>query len=282
MIDEQLPKFDIPGDFIPGDFITKEILDFYKTFPCKIKSGVFVILTQGEIDATINLSQYTVKADDFVVVAPNSFIQIHDVRGIVRLHFVAFSSGFLKSVNFHATSLDLLPLLIGNPVMHLPSETAVICRDFIDVIMRAYISDDKLLDKESYRSILNFFMQQLTKFYRNNPHLTEKNIARDKAILKDFMSLLLKHYTTEHSVTYYAKALGITLQHFCNTIKKVTGTTALDIISGMIIMDAKAQLKASNMAIKEIAISLGFNNQAFFNKFFKQHTGMTPQEYRKN
>ncbi len=264
MIEEQLPKFDIPGDFIPGDFITKEILDFYTAYPCKIKSGIFVILTQGELDATINLSQYTVKPDDFVVVAPNSFIQIHEVRGVIRLHFVVFSSTFLKSTNFHAASLDLLPLLIGNPVMHFPPETTLICRDFIDVIMRAYIAENKLLDRDSYHSILNFFMQQLTKFYRNNPQLTEKNIARDKAILKDFMGLLLKHYTTEHSVTYYAKALGITLQHFCNTIKKVTGTTALDIISGMIIMDAKAQLKSTNLAIKEIAASLGFTNQAFF------------------
>ena len=29
-----------------------------------------------------------------------------------------------------------------------------------------------------------------------------------------------------------------------------------------------------------IALSLGFNNISFFNKFFKQHTGITPQEYR--
>ena len=74
--------------------------------------------------------------------------------------------------------------------------------------------------------------------------------------------------------------MGITLPHFCSKIKNATGQTALEIISGVIIMDAKAQLKSTNLPIKDISISLGFNNPSFFNKYFKQHVGMTPQEYR--
>jgi transcription regulator, araC-type len=45
-------------------------------------------------------------------------------------------------------------------------------------------------------------------------------------------------------------------------------------------MDAKSRLKSSNEPVKNIALSLGFYNISFFNKFFKQHTGVTPQEYR--
>lgn len=45
-------------------------------------------------------------------------------------------------------------------------------------------------------------------------------------------------------------------------------------------MDAKSQLRAGNTQIKDIAMSLGFNNAAFFTKFFKRHVGMTPQQFR--
>ncbi len=107
-------------------------------------------------------------------------------------------------------------------------------------------------------------------------------MSRENAILKEFIQLALQNHMKEHTVSFYAGKLGITLQHFCNTIKKVTGRTALDILSTMIIMDAKAHLKTTDATIKEIALSLGFTNQAFFNKYFKQHVGMTPQEYRKN
>lgn len=40
-IDVDLPKFDIPKDFIVGDGIMGDILNMYGLFPCKIKAGVF-------------------------------------------------------------------------------------------------------------------------------------------------------------------------------------------------------------------------------------------------
>jgi AraC-like DNA-binding protein len=45
-------------------------------------------------------------------------------------------------------------------------------------------------------------------------------------------------------------------------------------------MDAKAQLKITTLPIKEIANTLGFENVAFFNRFFKSHVGITPKAYR--
>ena len=67
---------------------------------------------------------------------------------------------------------------------------------------------------------------------------------------------------------------------FCSTIKRQRGIPRLEVIASVILMDAKSRLKSSNEPVKNIALSLGFNNISFFNKFFKQHTGVTPQEYR--
>ena len=64
------------------------------------------------------------------------------------------------------------------------------------------------------------------------------------------------------------------------------GKTAVDLMEqyheeiAIVLMDIKAQLKSTELPIKEIAFSLGFNNMSFFNRYFKRHTGMTPQEYR--
>ena len=56
--------------------------------------------------------------------------------------------------------------------------------------------------------------------------------------------------------------------------------TAGDIIAEAILTDAKSQLKITNTQIKEIALNLGFDNVAFFNRFFKAHVGVTPKAYR--
>ncbi len=159
-----LPKFDIPGNFIVGDFVTKEILDFYKAFPCKIKSGIFALVTGGRLKATINLSDYEIVPNDFVTISPGSFIQIHDIEGDIKFHFVAFSSTFLDSANYITSSLDFLPLFIETPVIRLSDEGAGILRDFISVLIRADNSEQKYLNEESYRSLLKFFLNEVTGF----------------------------------------------------------------------------------------------------------------------
>ena len=79
---------------------------------------------------------------------------------------------------------------------------------------------------------------------------------------------------------FYAEHLGLKLAAFLFNNKKVAGNTPLEVIASIILMDAKSRLKSTNEPVKNIALSLGFNNISFFNKFFKQHTGVTPQEYR--
>ena len=74
--------------------------------------------------------------------------------------------------------------------------------------------------------------------------------------------------------------MRLTLPHLCSTIKSVGKRTAGDIIVEAILTDAKSQLKITNLQIKEIAISLGFDSVAFFNRFFKSHVGVTPKVYR--
>lgn len=92
--------------------------------------------------------------------------------------------------------------------------------------------------------------------------------------------MVMKYYIVHHGTSFYANQLGLSLPHFCSTIKKVAGNTPLEVIASVILMDAKSRLKSTNEPVKNIALSLGFNNISFFNKFFKQHTGVTPQEYR--
>lgn len=66
----------------------------------------------------------------------------------------------------------------------------------------------------------------------------------------------------------------------CRLVKRESGYTAMEIINKTIIMDAKTQLCTGSSPVKDIALNLGFNNAAFFNKFFKRHVGMTPQTFR--
>ena len=111
-------------------------------------------------------------------------------------------------------------------------------------------------------------------------HYAARGTNRKTEIYQDYCQLVLKHYHEWHHVSQYADAMRLTLPHLCSTIKAVGERTAGDIIIEALITDAKSQLKITNLQIKEIALSLGFDNVAFFNRFFKAHVGQTPKAYR--
>ena len=63
---------------------------------------------------------------------------------------------------------------------------------------------------------------------------------------------------------------------------KITGKTVTDIIAKLVITDAEAKLKSTDLTIQEIAYSLNFPDISFFGKYFKRYTGMSPKQYREN
>lgn len=277
---EDIPKLDLPVDFIVRNDITTALLNTYGRFPCKIKAGIFVLCLRGTVRATINVKEYRIGPNSFVVLPPNSFFQIHEVEEDIRLYFAGFSSGFMASVNYIKSVMDFLPVLVDNPVVQLPESVVSLYEDAFSLLMKAYSLPNTKSNPEITRSVLNIFLQSTSELYKNFTTWRQFNMSREHEIYKEFVQLVLDNYVRERSVTFFAKKLGITLPHLCATIKKVTGVTPMQIITGVVIMDAKAQLKSTDMSVKQIAYSLSFNNLSFFTKYFRQHVGMTPQEYR--
>ena len=64
--------------------------------------------------------------------------------------------------------------------------------------------------------------------------------------------------------------------------KRVTGITAGELIRNRVIEETKKLLYSSRMSGKEIAYELGFDDPAYFSRFFKKYTGTTLKEFRDN
>lgn len=280
IIDDALPKFDLPVDFVTDDSITGDILNQYSRFPCNIKAGVFVLCTEGTVKATINLAELTVKRNDFVTLLPGTFIQIQEVSLDTRVCFAGFSSEFISRVSFVETFLDFLPMILNNPIVTLPVEVARLYQDAFSLLIRSYSLPHTLDNKEILKSIFTIFFQGVGELYKRRTPTTNEPMKREHELYRQFIQLLMANYTQEHEVSFYAKKCGVTPAHFSGAIRKASGHSPLAIITGIIIMNAKAQLKSTRLPVKEIAFSLGFNNLSFFNKYFRKHVKMTPQEYR--
>jgi AraC-like DNA-binding protein len=105
---------------------------------------------------------------------------------------------------------------------------------------------------------------------------------RAEEIIRNLIQLVMLHYTKQRSVSFYAEQLHVSPQHLSTTVNKVTGRTVTDIIARLVVNDAQAKLKTTNLSIQEIAYGLNFTDISFFGKYFKRYTGMSPKAYRES
>lgn len=109
--------------------------------------------------------------------------------------------------------------------------------------------------------------------------------ARITAIFTELLERQFPIETTHQRFTMrsardFADKLAVHVNHLNRAIRETTGKTTTDHIAERLLGEAKALLKHTNWNIAEISYSLGFEEPAHFNNFFKKHTSSTPSSYR--
>ena len=95
-----------------------------------------------------------------------------------------------------------------------------------------------------------------------------------------FRELLENNFKQLHTVKEYANLLNVTTKTLTTYVQSISKTTPLALINNRIILEAKRHLQHTDLKIKEIAYSLGFEDPSYFIKFFKRQVGLTPSDFR--
>lgn len=280
MAENNIPLLDCPFDYLIGDASGK-VLNEYGRFPCKIMCGVYAIMVSGSATATVDITQYSVHAGQAIVLKPGSFLLIHEFTEDALVYYIIFSSSYLEK-NTYSNRIPMSQLQMKCPIIDLNEEHAAVFREMAELMIKASNTRPSLLNSSSMVHIFNMLHTSFADYVQAHQVAPEQMNDRRAEIYYEYNDLVMKHYREWHHVSQYAEAMRLTLPHVCSTIKSYSGKTAGDMITDAILTDAKAQLKISNLQVKEIAFSLGFDNVAFFNRFFKSRTGLTPKEYRGN
>lgn len=81
---------------------------------------------------------------------------------------------------------------------------------------------------------------------------------------------------------WYSDQLCLTPKYLSEAVKAVSGKTARQWITTLVIMEVKVLLRNTDLSIKEIAQELNFPNQSFLGKYFKNATNISPSDYRRS
>lgn len=129
---------------------------------------------------------------------------------------------------------------------------------------------------------LKAFFIGFHEYLQRNPQYRPDEVKsyRVRELFNRFMMLLEKDYKISRDVNYYAEKLNISSKYLTNIVNQVTGHTPKTIIDQYVILQLKMHLKRTTQSIKEMAWEFHFADVSFFCRYFKKHTGLTPQQIR--
>lgn len=102
---------------------------------------------------------------------------------------------------------------------------------------------------------------------------TERNVAE---LAKQYMD----NNKRKLSRAELAEAISYNGDYINRIFKKYTGQSVKDYNQFVYLKEAARLLKNSKISVVEITRKVGFENRTHFNKLFRQHFGLLPNEYR--
>lgn len=239
-------------------------------------------LTGGQVDVQIEHQRQTLKAPCVLVIPAGHVHGFHfspDTQGPVV-------TALQKPVESAAALMmpSLLDTLRTPRLLSLQSEMR-----YIDQLMPLFLA----LANESRTStegqlaastaLLLALMVQIHRICRlpgSNAAQTHYTISRKAQQIEKFRSLLDKRFRAEHSLQAYASDVGVTVGQLSRLCREVLGKSSLQVVNDRLIQEAQRELLYSSLPIKQLASELGFDDEAYFSRFFRKHTGLTPKAYR--
>lgn len=129
---------------------------------------------------------------------------------------------------------------------------------------------------------LKSFFIGFHEYLQRNPEYRSDEVKsyRVRKLFNNFMMLMERDYKLSRDVNYYARLMNITPKYLTLIVRQVTGHTPKIIIDQYVVLQIKMQLQRTTQSIKEIAWEYHFSDTSFFCRYYKKHTGVTPQQER--
>ena len=241
-----------------------------------------ILCVQGWMDLTVNNKPIRVGLYHFFAGGPNMIIQRSDQSPDCITNAIYFTRAFLLKNHVNVHQLDAFDFLSHKfrPCIPLTKEDAQPLIKLYDILKDKRAANNEPYHLEIIRNLFFAYAYEAALLYQQKGNVMPEEYSREIDIGYKFRQLLIKYGTTEHRLKFYADALFISEKYLIHAIRRATGKTPGTLIDEAILDEARIRLRDRRSTIAVIAEALHFSDQASFSKFFKKHTGQTPNAFR--
>lgn len=105
-------------------------------------------------------------------------------------------------------------------------------------------------------------------------------VSGHQALFTRFLLLVEEHFLSHWPMDRYASRLGLSTQRLNRIVRTARGCTALELVHERLTREACRRLVYIAVPAASLALELGFDDPAYFSRFFKRRTGFSPQQWR--
>ena len=139
---------------------------------------------------------------------------------------------------------------------------------------------NELMKFKKLASLVNILYIELSREYLPQKMRDDQNLPY-LARVRQLEGLINKNFVDIKSPGKYARLMYVSEKHLNRMVKVSLNKTTSDLITERIILEAKRMLVFSNKTVAEIIDELGYTDSAYFFRFFKKKTSLTPTAFLK-
>lgn len=250
--------------------------------PKRLNFILMALCRRGRAQYSIDTREQMVNPGDLLFISERHIVDNYmaspDFECLCIMVSTEFYHGFIQNVK-NVSSLLLFSM--NNPVVSLTPQEIQVYSNYYQTIREKLTDSGHHYRTELVKALLLAMFYDMSNVIYRVEQTGARAQTRADVIFANFVRLLEQHFRSIRRVSWYAEQLCITPKYLSEVVKQVSKRTPNEWIDNYVILEARVLLKNSTKSIKEITEYLQFPNQSFFGKYFKEHLGVSPSEYRR-
>jgi AraC-like DNA-binding protein len=233
-------------------------------------------LERGNGEHVIDFTPYKIEDHSVFFMRPGQAHQLA-LKKNCRGYLIEFTADFYYP--HEEASKHLLRKASNNNHCRLSANNSNRLLSLLTEIYQEY-TDRKEAYQEVIKASLKIFFIELVRQRQQSIDTARNKKQNTQERLEDFLELLETHVAKHKLVSEYAAMLNLSSYQLNAITRANLGKNSSEVINEFIILESKRYLLATPNQVKEIAYHLGYDDVSYFIRFFKKHTGYSPETFR--
>ncbi|MDQ2642013.1 MAG: helix-turn-helix domain-containing protein [Pseudomonadota bacterium] len=237
---------------------------------------IFVLRGRGVVLADGRRSQFRPPA---IVLMPAGTVHGFEFEPGTRGHVISVSDVLLRSLaerEAGVTGLFAQPSVLETPTGTLQGTDL---SQSVRMLAREFARPDAG-DGLALHGWLEVLLGNLLRLNSGLPNPADPVVGQRRQLMARFNELVERHFREDMAVAEYAQALHVSESRLRSVCLSSTGQSPIQLIHARILLEAKRQLHYTSNPVSEIAYALGFEDPAYFTRFFSRLAGASPRAFR--